>query len=110
MERVTYFDGVGRRCSSVVAAAFVAAVVASGCETSSTLTVSPNPVKCQVSRAAPSSMVDAGGGTGTVAVTTQPECAWDATTTVAWISGLSPASGQGTGNLEFRVAPNEGAS
>ena len=55
-------------------------------------------------------MVDAGGGTGTLAVTTQPECAWVATTTVNWISGLSPASGQGTGNLEFRVAPNEGAS
>ena len=110
MERVTYLDGVGRSCSSVVAAAFVAAVVASGCETSSTLTVGPNPVKCQVSLAAPSSMVDAGGGTGTLAVTTQPECAWEATTTVSWISGLSPASGQGTVNLEFRVAPNEGAS
>ena len=109
MERVTCFDGVGRRCPSLVAA-FVAAVVTTGCETSSTLTVSPNPVKCQVSLAAPSSMVDAGGGTGTLAVTTQPECPWEATTTVNWISGLSPASGQGTGNLEFRVAPNEGAS
>jgi hypothetical protein len=99
MERVTYF-----------VAALVATVVAGGCDTSSTLTVSPNPVKCQVSVAAPASMVDAGGGTLTLPVTTQPECAWDATTTVSWISGLSPASGQGTGNLEFRVAPNEGAS
>lgn len=55
-------------------------------------------------------MVEAVGGSGTLAVTTQPECAWEASTTASWISGLSPASGQGVGNVTFRVAPNEGTS
>jgi hypothetical protein len=90
---------------------FGAALVAGGCETSSTLSVSPSPdiVKCQVSLVSPP-MIEAAGGTGALTVTTQPECAWDASTAVTWISGLSPASGQGTGNLEFRVAPNEDTS
>jgi hypothetical protein len=55
-------------------------------------------------------MLEAAGGTATLAVTTQPECAWEASTTASWISGLSPASGQGTGNVAFRAAPNEGTS
>jgi hypothetical protein len=59
--------------------------------------------------AAPSS-VDAGGGTGTFAVTTEAECTWDASTTMNWISGLSPTSGQGPGQVQFRVAPNEGTA
>jgi hypothetical protein len=55
-------------------------------------------------------MMDAAGGTGSFSVTTQPECAWDATTSANWISGLSPASGQGNGTVGFRVAPNDGAN
>ena len=41
------------------------AVLVAGCETSSTITAGPDPVKCQVSLAAPP-MIDAGGGTGTL--------------------------------------------
>ena len=55
-------------------------------------------------------MIDATGGAATLTVTTQPECGWDVSSAVTWISGLSPASGQGTGNVEFRVAPNEGTA
>ena len=54
--------------------------------------------------------VDPGGGSVSLAITTQPECAWDAATNVSWISGLSPAAGQGTANIAFRVAANDGAS
>jgi hypothetical protein len=86
-----------------------AAVIAGACETSSTITTTPDPVKCQVSLGT-TPMVEAVGGNGTLAVTTQPECAWEASTSASWISGLSPASGQGTGNLAFRVAPNEGTA
>jgi hypothetical protein len=43
-------------------------------------------------------------------VTTQPECGWDASTNVSWISALSPPSGQGTANVSFRVAANDGTS
>lgn len=80
-----------------------------GCETSSTVSQAPNPVKCQVTLAAPP-MLDAGDGSGSLAITTQPECAWDVSTNVNWISGLSPASGQGTATVSFRVSANEGAS
>ena len=50
------------------------------------------------------------GGTGTFSVTTQPECAWTASTAVNWISNLSPSSGQGTRDVEFRVAANDGSA
>jgi VCBS repeat-containing protein len=54
--------------------------------------------------------MDASGGTGTLAITTQPECRWDAAASVNWISALSPASGQGATDLTFRVAANDGSS
>ncbi len=85
----------------------ISAAAVAGCETASTVTSSPNPVKCQVSLAS-MPMVDAGGGTATLGISTQPECAWDVSSTVAWISGLAPTTGQGNGNVQFRVAPNDG--
>jgi hypothetical protein len=66
-------------------------------------------VKCVVSIASPPT-IGADGGNGSLAITTQPECRWDATSNVNWISGLSPASGQGAANLSFRVLPNDGSS
>jgi hypothetical protein len=84
-------------------------VLVSGCETSSTITQGPNPVKCGVTLAAPAAL-DAAGGAGSLAVTTQPECVWEAATTADWISVLAPASGQGSATVSFRVAANDGAS
>jgi Putative binding domain, N-terminal/Viral BACON domain len=92
-----------------VAPLFLAAAIVAGCETSSTLSASPTPVKCVVSLGAPPIM-DAGGGSGSLVITTQPECAWDVATNVNWISVVSPASGQGTADVSFRVAANDGAS
>ena len=87
----------------------LAAIWVSGCETTSTTSSGPTPVKCQVAVASPP-MMDASGGNGTFAVTTLPECAWTVSTSSNWISGLSPASGQGNGNVSFRVAANDGAA
>jgi hypothetical protein len=85
----------------------VAAVAGGGCETSSEISSSaPTSVKCEVSMSSIPT-VDAGGGRGSFSVTAQPECAWEASTTVSWISGLSPASGQGSSTIAFSVAPNE---
>ena len=101
------------RCPSRVAAVvLVAAAVHAGCSASSTTTVTPtgpDSVKCQVSLANPS-VVDASGGAARFSVATQPECAWEASSAANWISGLSPASGQGNGDVEFRVAANDGSS
>ena len=80
-----------------------------GCETSSTLSQGPNPVKCLVTLASPP-MMDAGGGSGSLAITTQPECAWEVSSTASWISGFTPASGQGTATVSFRVSANDGSS
>ena len=100
-----------RRRSAAVTALLVACITGA-CSTSSTTTATPTgpePVKCQVSLAAPP-MVDASGGAASFSITAQPECAWTATSSVNWISALSPASGQGTSNVEFRVAANDGGS
>ena len=52
-----------------------------------------------------SATIAAEGGTRTITVSAQPECAWTATANVNWIS-FSATSGQGTGALDIRVAPN----
>ena len=41
-------------------------------------------------------------------MTTNPECAWTATSLASWIS-LSQSSGQGTASVELRVTPNDGS-
>jgi len=92
-----------------IALVLFAAACVCGCETSSVVSQAPNPVKCQVTLAAPP-MMDPGGGSGSFAITTQPECAWDVSTSVSWISGLTPATGQGPASVSFRVAANDGAS
>jgi len=83
------------------------AVVAAGCDsaTTSTITTGPTPAKCQLTLAAPPSIV-ADGGAGSITVTGQPECAWTATTQATWISDLTPTSGQGNGKVDFKVAAN----
>ncbi len=102
------FIRVRTRCW-VTAVLFLATVVAAGCETSSTTSAAPTPVKCQVTVAAPA-MLEAVGGNGAITVTALPECAWTASTSASWISGLSPASGQGNGSVSFRAAANDGSS
>ena len=83
-----------------------AAIALVGCDSSSNTTTGPSPEKCLVILATSSTALAADGGTGTVSVSTQPECAWTATAEDSWISGLSPASGQGNGQVAFRVSPN----
>jgi hypothetical protein len=94
-----------------IAVFLLAAAAGFGCETavSSDVIDSPSPVKCLVTLAAPP-MIDGRGGSGSLEVTTQPECTWDASTNVSWISALSPSSGQGPANVSFRVAANDGSS
>jgi hypothetical protein len=46
------------------------------------------------------------GGLASLTVTAQPECGWSASAGASWITELSPASGQGNAQVQFRVAPN----
>jgi len=83
-----------------------AAVGAAACGSSATTSTAPSPAKCQVSLSAPQGALDASGGSASVIVSTQAECAWSAASDVGWITGFSPAAGQGTGEVRFQVAAN----
>jgi subtilisin family serine protease len=48
----------------------------------------------------------AGGGAGSVSVTTQPGCGWMATSNDPWISVTSGASGSGDGSVNYSVGIN----
>lgn len=50
-----------------------------------------------------------GGGSGTVNVTTQEGCAWEATSNNGWLT-LSGAGGSGAGAVSFTVGANSGAA
>jgi len=86
-------------------------VTIAGCDskTTSEVTTAPTPAKCQLTVAGPPNVV-ADGGTGTISVTAQPECAWTVSTQASWLSQFSPASGQGNGTVAFRADPNPAPS
>src|SRR4029453_14106524 len=86
--------------------ALVLAITTIACESKSSTSTGPSPVKCQVSLEAPSTSIDAGGGKDAITVSTQPECSWTASSAASWISGLTPSSGQGSGQIEFQAAAN----
>ena len=84
-----------------------AAVFVAACGSTSTESVTgPSAPKCSVSLAGPEGSLGAGGGPGTITVTTQPECAWTATAEASWITELAPAEGQGSGQVHFQATPN----
>src|SRR5215475_12357426 len=83
-----------------------AATTIIGCTRSSLNSASPSTTKCQVSAKTGSGSIAASGGTAEVDVTTEPECAWKATTDTTWVAELTPASGQGPAKVEVRAAAN----
>ena len=88
--------------------ALALSVAACGATTSESVT---GPLaKCGVTLSMSEDPVDAGGGTRTVTITTNPECAWTAAADGAWISEVAPASGQGNATVQFRVDSNPTAA
>jgi hypothetical protein len=90
---------------SILVLATTAALVAA-CSSNSAVATQPTPVKCQVALASSTATIGSDGGAASVTVTTSPECPWDVSTKTDWLSGLSPASGQGTSTVDFKVAAN----
>jgi all-beta uncharacterized protein/BACON domain-containing protein len=82
----------------------LAVTAAAGCQSAS-VTSGPTPPKCQAVFVAPPAIV-AAGGTATIDVTAPPECGWDVSTQLSWISNVTPASSQGSGTVQFDAAPN----
>ena len=85
-------------------------VAALACGSSSTTSTSPTPAKCQVALSLPNGTVEASGGGRNLTIGTSAECAWSAVSSVNWITGLSPQTGQGSGEMQFQVAPNPTAT
>ena len=83
----------------------IAVTSALGCSSTDT-TTAPTAPKCGVSLTLKQASMEPTGGAGSVTVTTQPECAWTAASEAPWITGVTPASGQGSGEVQFQVAPN----
>jgi hypothetical protein len=95
-----------RRVAGLFLAAGSVATVLIGCTTTSLSAPDQSVVKCAVTVTGPQSAVAGSGGSGTVAVKAAPECAWSASAEVAWITDVTPAKGQGTGDIQFKAAPN----
>jgi Viral BACON domain/Putative binding domain, N-terminal len=64
------------------------------------------PVACDYALAPPALTFDAGGGTGSVAIATAPQCPWSAAASAAWIDITSGRSGAGPGAVMYSVAAN----
>jgi hypothetical protein len=83
----------------------LAAALASGCGSSSTSVVGPTGSRCAVTLSG-GNAVAAGGGTGSVSVSTARECTWSASSDAAWLTITSGASGQGDGTVQYAAAGN----
>ena len=86
------------------------ACVSTGCGSTVATSTGPSPAKCSVTLTAPPSAIGAAGSAATIAVSTQPECTWNASTETSWLTGLTPASGQGAGQVQVTVAANPAPS
>ena len=81
-------------------------LVATACTSNSATVTAPSPVKCAPSLTLASSTMTASGGPGLLSIATTADCTWTASAQVPWLTGFSPASGQGSAQVEFQVAAN----
>ena len=83
---------------------------AAACENSTLTTVEPSPAKCNIALTPSSASVDAGGGPVTFSVSGDTGCAWAPTRAPAatWLVDLTPVSGDGPGQVSFRVLASTG--
>jgi hypothetical protein len=85
------------------------AIVLGACGTSASTSVNPNSptaTRCSVTAAAQPAAVGAPGGTGSIVVSANRECAWEAASESEWLSLGSSRSGQGDGTVQFAAAAN----
>jgi all-beta uncharacterized protein/BACON domain-containing protein len=94
----------------IYAVVSVLACLSGACGSTVATSTGPSPAKCAVTLAAPGSPVSSSADTTTVGITTQPECAWSASSDAPWITGLTPSSGQGSAQLQMQIAANPAAT
>lgn len=101
-----------RLASFPPAAAALAVLLFAGsaCRSSSTNVTAPTSDKCAVALSGTGLTVPGEGGTGSITITTERECAWTAASQAAWIALTPPTSGQGPGSVAFTVGENPATS
>ena len=88
------------------ALAFAALLPALACGSSSETFVAPSPSRCDVQAQAETSAFSASGGSGTIRISANRECAWSAQSDAAWIALQAQPRGQGDGSVQFTVSAN----
>jgi Putative binding domain, N-terminal/Viral BACON domain len=76
------------------------------CGSSSQTVTSPSTTKCQVTAAAEPATFAAAGGVGTLTVTANRDCQWNAAPSGNWIQLGAQSSGQGDATVSFSVTAN----
>ena len=90
---------------SALALAAAAGTLACTSAETSTAIMSPTSDKCPVQVGNAPSAFGAGGGQGTVTVTTSRDCTWSLGTDASWVS-INVANGQGDATIPYAVAAN----
>ena len=68
------------------------------------------PATCTNTITPTSQVLGAGGGTGSINITTAGTCNWTTSNTSSWVSITSGASGTGNGTVSFNVSENTGTA
>ena len=76
------------------------------CGSSTQTVTSPSTTKCQVTAAAEPATFAAAGGAGTLTVTANRDCQWNAAASGNWIQLGAQSSGQGDATVSFSVTAN----
>jgi hypothetical protein len=95
----------GRRIVHMLVAVAGPLAVAS-CGSAVETVTAPVQVRCGIDVNAQDVSFSAAGGTGTIRISTNRECAWSVRSDAAWLTVSSPASGQGAASVQYSVAAN----
>src|SRR5688500_3819494 len=85
------------------------AALGTGCGSSSTTLLDPagsSTQRCGVTLNVSTSSITSAGGSGTISIATERECAWTLKAESDWLSFAAPTTGQGAADLAFSVPPN----
>ena len=83
-----------------------------GCGTASSTLLSPSPLagRCAVTLDVNSGSISAAGGTGTVRIQTERECAWNIPQLPSWVKLSNSVTAQGAAEIAFIVEENRSTS
>ena len=91
---------------------FLLAALTAGCGSSSITVLNPAgpSARCGVTLNVSTPSVASGGGSGTISIATERECAWTLSAESDWLTFDARTSGQGAAELAFLVQPNRSTS